>query len=109
MIALLLLIACDGKDPESEPAAFDPASWEGGDFDLEVIAVTDHCLGGAFEALFMPDGPAEPETLNYTLRRPDYADLPVADEVDLSAPFLSMPVTVESDDGIAFHLLVKRE
>jgi len=104
MIALLFLISCGEKDPVPEPTAFDPASWEGGDFQLDVLAVNDECLGGAFEALFMPDGPAEPETLVHTVRLPGYADLPVAYTMDLSAPFLSMPVTAESDDGIAFQL-----
>ena len=104
MIALLLLFACDGNDPDSDAPTFDPASWTGGDFELDVVAVTDDCLGGALEALFMPDGPAEPETLDHALRLPDYADVPVAYAMDLRAPFLSMPVTAESNDGIAFQL-----
>lgn len=104
MIALLLLFACGGNDPDSDASAFDPAAWEGGDFDVDVVTVDDDCLGGAFEALFMPDGPAETETLDYTLRLPGYADLPDAYAMDLRAPFLSMPVTAETNDGVAFQL-----
>ena len=104
MFAFLLILACNDKPADSGDPPFDPSTWEAGDFDFQTVAADDECLGGALEALFMPDGPATPHDFEYPIRLPGYDDVPVSYTVDLRAPFLAMPVTVDSEDGVMFTI-----
>jgi len=46
----------------------------------------------------MPDGPATPHDFEYLIYLPGYEELPMSYSVDLRAPFIEMPVTVDSND-----------
>ena len=104
MLAFLLLFACGDDPKDTAEDSFDPTTWSGGDFDFETLAANDACLGGALEALFMPNGPDAPHEFEFPIRLPGYEEVPVSYAVDLRSPFLSMPVTVDSTDGIAFEI-----
>ena len=62
---LLLSLACSGgkddADADGGPAS-DVSEWSGGNFQFQTVDAEDSCLGGAFEVLFMPEGPATPTT-----------------------------------------------
>ena len=96
MLMLMLFLACGAKSDTDDTNAFD---WTGGDFQFQSVTVDDSCLGGALEALFMPEGPATPHDFEYLIYLPGYDDLPASYTVDLREPFVEMPVTVDSDDG----------
>ena len=106
MLTLMLMFACggDAKDTAADGPTFDPADWSGGDFDFLTVAANDQCLGGALEALFMPDGPGTPNSFEYPTYLPGYGELPMAYTIDLRDPFVSMPVNVDSDDGVTFAI-----
>ena len=96
MLIFLFMMACGGKSTEDEEASFE---WSSGDFQFQTVDVDDQCLGGALEALFMPEGPATPHNFEYLIYLPGYEELPVSYTVDLREPFVEMPVTVDSDDN----------
>lgn len=85
---LAFLFACA---PDNEVSA----SFEGGDFDFFTENALDACLGGALEALFMPEGVDTPHEFQYPIYIPGYAELPTSYDVDFRDPFVGMPVTVE--------------
>ena len=90
-----LLLSCAGPDVAK---GFEFAD---GDFDFTTVLARDLCLGGAMEALFMPEGPDTPHPFEFPIRIPSYDQLPTSYEIDLRAPFLGMPVTVEDGgDGM---------
>ena len=107
MLTLMIMMACGGSaekpDGESETAV-DLSGWTGGDFDFQTVSVDDGCLSGAFEALFMPDGPATPHNFGYPIYIPSYADLPENYSIDLRDPFVEMPVNVDSADGLTYSI-----
>ncbi len=87
-MTLLLLLACT---PDNEVAA----TWEAGDFDFYTLVAMDECLGGALEALFMPEGVDTPHKFEYPIYIPSYEELPTEYTIDLREPFVAMPVKVE--------------
>ena len=92
----LLTLGCSGTE-EEDGSSF---SWTGGDFDFETVAVTDTCLSGALEILFMPEGPDVPHQFEYPIYLPTYEELPLTYAIDLREPFVGMEVTVrEGEDG----------
>lgn len=100
--ALFLALAACGKDAATPQAVgFD---WEGGDFDFYTLATTDACLGGALEALFMPEGPDTPHPFEYPVRIPGYDEVPVSYDIDLREPFVGMPVTVDAAEDGTFEV-----
>lgn len=77
------------------------ADFAGGDFDFFTENAKDECLGGAMEALFMPEGVETPHEFQYPVYIPDYAELPASYDVDFRDPFVGMPVVVEDGgDGL---------
>ena len=94
---ILILMACGPKDDASDDGT--TWGWHQGQFDFETTDAADHCLGGALEVLFMPDGPATPHPFEYPVYLPGYDELPASYTVDLREPFVQMPVTVDSTDG----------
>lgn len=105
---LLLGFACSG-DKDSSPNSVDDvdanvSEWTGGNFQFQTVDVEDGCLGGAFEVLFMPEGPAEPHDFEYTIYIPEYADLPELYTIDLRDPFVEMPVSVDAPDGTTYQI-----
>jgi len=90
---LPLLLACGGTDKDTGAEADQP--WHDGEFDFYTQSVEDGCLEGALEALFMPDGPEVPHEFEYPIYLPGYDQLPYTSTVDLRAPFVEMPVTIE--------------
>ncbi len=104
MLILLTILACGDKTEDTGPAPFDPSTWTAGEFDFQTIAADDECLEGALEALFMPEGPGTPHDFEFPIALPAYSDLPSSYTVDLRAPFVSMPVTVDSEDGVVFAI-----
>ena len=95
-MTLLLLLACASDNQVA-------STWEGGDFDFYTHNAMDECLGGALEALFMPEGVETPHKFEYPIYIPSYDELPTAYDIDLRDPFVGMPVEVEDGgDGWLF-------
>ena len=93
-------ICCLGcSDPiEDDSPSF---NWTGGDFEFQTVDVTDSCLNGALEILFMPDGPDVPHNFEYPLYLPAYEEMPLTYAIDLREPFVGMEVTVrEGANGL---------
>ena len=95
-------MACGASDKDTGTAASRP--WSGGDFDFYSQSVDDDCLGGALEALFMPEGPSEPNSFEYPIYLPDTAQLPYSATIDLRDPFVEMPVTIEDGGSGGFKV-----
>ena len=70
-----------------------------GTFQLTTHEVSDACLDGALDLLFMPNGSDKPYDLANTTEIPGRADLPKTYDIQLQAPFAAMTVTVEADGG----------
>jgi hypothetical protein len=107
MLTIMIILACGGNatdDKAAEDLGAAVAGWTGGDFDFQTISVKDQCLGGAFEALFMPDGPDTPHTFEHPVFIPSYGDLPQSYTIDFRAPFIEMPVTVDATDGQTYTI-----
>lgn len=72
-----------------------------GEFDFFTENAKDECLGGAMEALFMPEGVDTPHQFQYPVYIPSYDELPAEYDVDFRDPFVGMPVRVEDGgDGM---------
>jgi len=100
-VPLLLLLACKGDDDtqvDDQAEALPVGQLQGGDYQMFTTAVSDGCLDGALEALFMPAGPAEPHAFEYPVYIPGLADLPASYSVDFREPFVGMDVTVSQLD-----------
>lgn len=82
--------------------ASDPvASIQGGDHQFFTTSADDDCLDGAFEVLFMPNGPDTPHPFEFPVFLPAPEDTPATYEVSFRAPFVGMTVTVvEREDGL---------
>lgn len=106
---LLLSLACSG-DKETgasgDDGGPDPSvsEWTGGSFQFQTVDAEDNCLGGAFEVLFMPEGPATPHDFEYLIYIPEYADLPELYTIDLRDPFVEMPVSVDAPEGQTYEI-----
>ncbi len=87
-MTLFFLLACAN---DNEVAA----TWTGGEFDFYTLVAMDECLGGALEALFMPEGVDTPHKFEYPIYIPGYEELPTEYTIDLREPFVEMPVNVE--------------
>ena len=110
MMILAFILACGGGDKTStdsddaDSGGPDVSGWSGGNFAFQTLAANDTCLGGAFEALFMPGGPSVPHDFEYEIYIPSYDDLPESYTIDLREPFVAMPVTVDSPDGKIYEI-----
>ena len=123
MMLLALVLACSGSGEKTDssptggsggldtgsssapgPATVDISDWSGGSFEFQTVSAKDSCLGGAFEALFMPDGPSLPYDFDHEIYIPDFADLPETYTIDLRSPFVAMPVTVDSADDRSYQI-----
>jgi hypothetical protein len=83
-----LLMGCDPSD--------DPADFTSGDFQFSTQAVSDGCLDGGMEVLFMPEG--IPTEFANPIYIPAVDELPATYEIDLQDPFSEMEVTVTGDE-----------
>jgi hypothetical protein len=102
---LPLLLACGGAGTDTDSAGSAKIQpWTGGDFDFYTQAMTDGCLGGAFEALFMPEGAATPHPFEYPIYLPDTEELPYTSTVDLREPFVEIPVIIEDAGDGGFRI-----
>lgn len=96
VVGLLLVAAC-GADTAATDALDSPATeFAGGDFQLYVRGVTDGCLDGGLQALFMPDGNDQPYALQNVSLIPALADLPQTYVFKLEAPFEGMDITARA-------------
>ncbi len=91
-LPLLLLVACD---PSSSIEDF-----VGGDFDFSTQAVSDGCLDGGFEVLFMPEGPGTPNPFGVPVYVPALDELPSEYEQALPDPFPAALVTVTGEGDL---------
>lgn len=72
--------------------------WVEGEYQFYTLTVQDACLDGAMEIIFMPNGPASEHLFEYPVFVPHPKNTPDSYDIDLRAPFLGMPVTVETTD-----------
>ena len=94
----MIMLAC--SSPPKDTAVAQTPPWRGGEFDFSTSSADDECLGGALEALFMPEGPDEPSPFEYPIYLPEPEELPYSGSIDLRDPFTGMPVTIEdAGDG----------
>jgi len=93
----VVLAGCPGNDD-------DAADFEAGMFVFTTLAVDDGCLGGAAEALYMPDGPETPVEWVDAIEVPAFAELPKTYTISLPDPYHDMEIEVTSpgEDQFAF-------
>lgn len=93
-----LLIGCPVDDDDDASADF-----EAGIFEFSTTGVSDGCMGGAAEALYMPDGPSVPVVWVDTIELPAFDELPKTYTIQLPDPFHDMEITIDSpgDDQFA--------
>jgi hypothetical protein len=91
LLAALLLSACT---PSSSLADF-----TGGNFQFTTQSVTDGCLDGAMDVLFMPEGASTPNDFANPIYIPALSELPDTYTVSLQDPFSDMQVTVTGDES----------
>jgi len=100
-LSFLALTGC-AKDSADDSGSFELADFSGGTFQVATHAVTDGCMDGAFDLIFMPEGSATPSDWATTTEFPAYGDLPSTYEISLQEPFAAMEVTVsESGMGLS--------
>ena len=76
-----------------------------GEHQFYTLAMSDGCLDGALETMFMPSGPAKEHPFSYPIYLPGYDELPASYSIDLREPFVGMDVELDSSDG---HILELR-
>ncbi len=101
LLMALLVAGCEAdddsqQDPEREVLRLEELT--GGDYQFYTLAVSDGCLDGALEALFMPAGPATRHAFEYPVYLPSADELPISYSVDFREPFMGMDVTVDRLD-----------
>ena len=64
---------------------------------MRVNAVSDGCLDGSLDLLFMPSGTEEPYALSHRTWIPAVTELPQSYEIQLKEPFSNMTITMESN------------
>lgn len=89
MLYFLTLFACTSEKGDS--ASVDPDSFTAGSFQFTSIAVSDQCLDGAFDVLFLPDGTSN--DWQYPIELPSMSDLPQSYSISLQDPFTNMAIT----------------
>ena len=85
---LFTLLACTGPVGE--------AAFKGGDYEVATVAMTDDCLDGALEALFMPKGRDTPQVFEYPVYVPGLDELPLTYDISLREPFVGVEMTVDA-------------
>ncbi len=100
----LALMGCPGgdDDDDSAPGGDDDDAAEAfaaGQFEFSTHAVDDGCLGGAAEAIYMPEGPSVPRVWDYPIELPDFDSLPSTYTIQLPDPLDTMEITVEAGAG----------
>jgi hypothetical protein len=96
LIFIIGLVSCTSTE-DTEDVDF---TWSGGEFEFQTSDVSDACLGGALEVLFMPNGPETPHEFEYPIYLPSHDELPMSYAIDLREPFVGMEVTVRpGEDG----------
>ena len=80
---MFLLLACTSN-----------AEFKAGDYQVYTVEMSDDCLDGALEALFMPEGRTTPHAFEFPIYVPSLDELPASYEISLREPFVGMPITV---------------
>jgi len=98
---MILLLACSTTGE---------VEFKAGDYQFSTTDMSDDCLDGALEALFMPQGRTTPQEFEFPVYVPSLDELPASYEVSLREPFVGMPVTVtEAPNGLQFEGAVMDE
>ena len=93
-----LVLGCSSDASETSGDVASSEQFVGGQFQLKVHRVTDGCLDGSVDLLFMPEGTGEPYPLKNTTWIPGEADVPMTYQMDLEAPFSDMTITMSASD-----------
>jgi hypothetical protein len=104
MLLFLAFLACGHDSTIAKQDEVSSSNWRAGQFDFYTETAKDGCLGGAMEALFMPEGPDTRHEFEYPIYLPSFDELPTSYTVDLRDPFVSMPVTVEQGQDGEFEI-----
>lgn len=89
MFLLLTFLSCTSEKGDSAESA--SANFEAGSFQFTSIAVSDQCLDGAFDVLFLPDGTSS--DWQYPIELPSLDNLPQSYSISLQDPFTNMAIT----------------
>lgn len=100
----LALLGCPSDDDDDSGAGDDDVAddddaadeFEAGQFTFSTHAVDDGCLGGAAEAIYMPEGPGVPRVWEDPIELPSFDSLPTTYTIQLPDPLDSMEITVEA-------------
>ena len=100
-LSLFALSGC-AKDSTDDSGSFSLEDFTGGTFQVTTQAVSDGCMDGAFDLIFMPEGAETASDWGTTTEFPAYDALPSTYEISLQEPFAAMEVTVsESAMGLS--------
>ena len=113
MLYFLTLFACTSE--KGDTAGIAANSFEAGSFQFTSIAVSDQCLDGAFDVLFLPDGTSS--DWQYPIELPSMDDLPQSYSISLQDPFTNMAITanegpnstISIDDGSQTGILFNED
>ncbi len=95
-----LLVGCPVEGDDDDAAG----DFEAGMFEFSTVGVTDGCIGGAAEALYMPDGPSVAVVWEDTIELPAFDELPKTYTIPLPDPFHDMQITIDSPGEDQFEL-----
>ncbi len=104
-----MLSGCTDSGDDSSGGAEGEGEGEGeldfpaGNFEIYTVEVDDQCYDGAFEVLFMPDGPEHPKKFQYPIELPDPSTLPKTYTIQLQDPFHEMEITLERSGERSMH------
>jgi len=98
------LVGCPDNDDDDDDDDTVSGEFEAGMFVFTTLAVDDGCLGGAAEALYMPDGPDTPVEWVDAIEVPSFSELPKTYTIQLPDPYHDMEIEVTSpgEDQLAF-------
>jgi len=85
-----LLIGCQPTDETD-------GEFVGGRFNFETYAVTDTCLDGALEAVYLPEGPGTTNPICTPIYLPAVEELPYIGGIPLGPPFQPIEVTITGE------------
>lgn len=94
-----LVIGCPAADDD------DDGEFTAGSFAFLTVGVSDACVDGALEVVYMPEGAATPSAWGYPIELPAFEDMPATVDIQLQDPFNDMTVEITSpgDDQFAIN------
>ena len=105
--ALAMACACssDTDNSATTDTTSTSATFSGGIFALETFEVSDTCLDGGLDLVFMPEGTETPYQLAEDNELPSESALPSSQTIKLQSPFDAMTVEITSAGSGAMRIV----